>query len=211
MEERQASARLKRPSWKDPRLLLGILLVLVSIAGVVLLVGGASKTVPAYVATAPIAVGQKLTKESFSLVQIQLGDIQGKYYEPATPLPENAVAIRMIPQGELVPISSVGQSEMLDRKPVSVTVSEPLPPQVVVGSHVDVWVALPNDHNGFEEPTLMLPGVEVASVTDSQTSFASSKSTQLMVLVKDEQMPKFLGAVANKAKVSVVWNPGTIK
>ena len=38
------AARLKRPSWKDPRLLVGILLVLVSVAGVGFLVGRADRT-----------------------------------------------------------------------------------------------------------------------------------------------------------------------
>jgi hypothetical protein len=29
-----------------------------------------------------------------------------------------------------------------------------------------------------------------------------------MVLVEDKQMPALLGAQANEAKISVVWNPG---
>jgi hypothetical protein len=31
-----------------------------------------------------------------------------------------------------------------------------------------------------------------------------------MVLVPDDQMPNLLGAQANKAKISVVWNPGGV-
>jgi hypothetical protein len=30
----------------------------------------------------------------------------------------------------------------------------------------------------------------------------------VLVLVSDSQMPQLLGAQANKAKISVVWNPG---
>ena len=88
------------------------------------------------------------------------------------------------------------------------TVTDPLPKEVVVGTHVDVWVALPDERNGFREPELMLPGAEVAALNTASSGLGSAKSTQLMVLVTDGQMPKFLGAVANKAKVSVVWNPG---
>ena len=57
----------------------------------------------------------------------------------------------------------------------------------------------------------MLPGAEVAALNDASSGLGSGKSTQLMVLVTDLQMPKFLGAVANKAKVSVVWNPGAAR
>lgn len=208
MESRSEAARLRKPSWKDPRLLVGVLLVLASVAAVVALVGNANRSVQAYVARGAFAVGQSIDKDSFDLVDVHLGDIEGKYYGPGTELPSNAVAVRMVPKGELVPVSSIGGTDGLDRKPVPVTVSEALPKELSVGSHVDVWVALPDSRNGYKEPVLMLPGVEVASLDTSASGFGSSSSTSLMVLVTDAQMPKFLGAVANKAKVSVVWNPG---
>ncbi|MCQ9163043.1 MULTISPECIES: hypothetical protein [unclassified Arthrobacter] len=208
MDSQGRAPRLAKPSWKDPRLFVGILLVLASVAGVVALVGGADRTVPAFVAKDGLVVGQGITEDSFAVVRVRLGDLEGKYLDPGAELPGHPVAVRMVPKGELVPASSIGGTDALDRKTASVTVSEPLPKQVVAGSHVDVWVALPDDRNGYREPVLMLPGAEVAALTDASTTLGSAKTTQLMVLVTDVQMPKFLGAVANKAKVSVVWNPG---
>lgn len=208
METPGPAPRLSKPSWKDPRLLIGILLVLASVAGVVALVGNADKTVPMYAAKDAIVVGQKITPDSFTIVQVQLGDVDGKYLDPADDLDANAVAIRMVPKGELVSGSSIGQIDALDRKPAPITITEPLPKEVVVGAYVDVWVALPDDRNGFVEPVLMLPGAEVASLSSASGSLGASQNMALMVLVTDAQMPKFLGAVANKAKVSVVWNPG---
>ena len=84
---------------------------------------------------------------------------------------------------------------------------ETLPAQAVAGSRVDVWVALPDTRNGFAQPTLLLPGAEIAQVTPGSTALGSSRSTVVMVLVPDAQMPNLLGAQANKAKISVVWNP----
>ncbi|POH58436.1 hypothetical protein [Arthrobacter glacialis] len=208
LEAQGQAARLSKPSWKDPRLLIGILLVLASVAGVVALVGNAGKTVPVYAAKDALVVGQKITPESFNIVHVQLGDVGGKYLNPEVVLGENSVAVRMVPKGELVARSSIGQTDALDRKPAPVTVSEPLPKEVVVGSYVDVWVALPDERNGFQAPVLMLPGAEVAALNVASGSLGSGKYMQIMVLVSDAQMPKFLGAVANKAKVSVVWNPG---
>ena len=208
MDGQGQAPRLRKPSWKDPRLLIGILLVLASVAGVVALVGNAGKTVPMYVARDALVVGQKITVESFNLIDVQLGEASAKYLDPGDELAENAVAVRMVPKGEIVPRSSIGRTDALDRKPVSVTVDEPLPKEVLVGSHVDVWVSLPDERNGFKSPVLMLPGAEVAAVNAAASSLGSSKNMQVMVLATDAQMPKFLGAVANKAKVSVVWNPG---
>lgn len=210
LDAQGTAPRLTKPSWKDPRLLIGILMVLAAVAGVVALVGSAGKTVPVLVAKESLVVGQKVNADSFKVVQAQLGEADAKYLDPSDALEENAVVIRMVPKDELVPRSSIGHTDALDRKPASVTVDEPLPKEVVVGSHVDVWVSLPDERNGFKAPELMLPGAEVAAMNVAASSLGSGRNTQLMVLVTDEQMPKFLGAVANKAKVSVVWNPGAV-
>lgn len=208
MQQQRAAPRLSKPSWKDPRLLIGILLVLASVAGVVALVGSAGRTMPMYIAKDDLVVGQRITPDSFAIVQVQLGEVDSKYLKAHDALADNAVAVRMVPKGELVAQSSIGTTDALDRKPVSVTIDEPLPKEVLAGAYVDVWVALPDERNGFQVPVLMLPGAEVATLNVASSSFGSGKNTQLMVLVSDAQMPKILGAVANKAKISVVWNPG---
>ncbi|MBT2596783.1 SAF domain-containing protein [Arthrobacter sp. ISL-72] len=203
-----AGARLKKPSWKDPRLLLGFLLVLASVAGVVSLVGAADRTTEVYAAKGPIAVGEMLTAESVHRVKVRLGDVEPHYVTAEAGLPEGMVAVQRIGADELVPRGSLGKPDALNRKPVAITIDEALPEQAAAGSRVDVWVALPDSRNGFSEPKLLLPGAEIAEVTPGSTILGSSRSTVVLVLVTDEQMPKLLGAQANKAKISVVWNPG---
>lgn len=202
------TARLKKPSWKDPRLLIGILLVLASVAGVVALVGAADRTSEAYAAREPIAVGEKLTADKLYPVRVRLGDVAGHYLTPADGLADGLVAVQRIGKDQLLPRESVGAVDGLNRKPVAVTIEESLPAQAVAGSRVDVWIALPDARNGFSEPALLLPGAEIAEVTAGSAALGSSRSTVVMVLVPDAQMPKLLGAQANKAKISVVWNPG---
>jgi hypothetical protein len=70
-----------------------------------------------------------------------------------------------------------------------------------------VWVAVPDARNGYAEPQMILPGAEIAEIIPGSSTLGAAKSTVLMVLVADAQMPRLLGAQANKAKVSVVWNP----
>ncbi len=202
------AARLKKPSWKDPRLIIGILLVLASVAGVVALVGAADRTSEAYAAREPIAVGERLTADKLYPVRVRLGDVAGHYLTPADGLADGLVAVQRIGKDQLVPRESVGPVDGLNRKPVAVTIEESLPAQAVAGSRVDVWIALPDARNGFSEPALLLPGAEIAEVTAGSAALGSSRSTVVMVLVPDAQMPKLLGAQANEAKISVVWNPG---
>lgn len=200
--------RLKRPSWKDPRLLVGILLVLASVVGVISLVGAADQTTEAYAAREPIAVGETLTTDKLHRVKVRLGEVEQHYLTPETGLDAGLVAVQRIGKDQLLPRESVGQLDGLDRKPVAVTVEETLPAQAVAGSRVDVWVALPDTRNGFSEPSRLLSGAEIAQITPGSTALGSSRSTVVMVLVPDAQMPKLLGAQANKAKIAVVWNPG---
>jgi hypothetical protein len=201
-------ARLKKPSWKDPRLLVGILLVLASVAGVVSLVAAADQTTEAYAASGPIAVGEKLTTDKLHRVRVRLGDVEQYYLTPEADVATGLVAVQRIGKDQLVPRESLGQLDALNRKPVAVTIDEALPPQAVAGSRVDIWVAQPDTRNGFSEPTLLLKGAEIAQLTPGTTALGSQRSTVVMVLVPDGQMPKLLGAQANKAKISVVWNPG---
>ena len=207
-----AAARLKKPSWKDPRLLVGILLVLASVAGVIALVGAADRTVQVYAAREGIAVGQKLSRDDLAIVKVRLDDVESGYVTVESGLPEGKVAVQRIAKNQLLPRESLGDADALDRKPVAVTVEDSLPAQAVPGSRVDVWVSLPDAQNGFAEPRLLLPGAEIAQVTEGSSALGASRQTVVLVLVTDEQMPRLLGAQANKAKVAVVWNPaGTVK
>lgn len=201
-------ARLKRPSWKDPRLLVGVLLVLASVIGVISLVGSADKTTDVYAARDSIAVGEKLSQENVVLAKVRLGETEEHYLTVESGLPEGLVAVQRVGKNQLIPRDSLGKVDALDRKPVTVTIEESLPDQAVAGTRVDVWVALPDARNGFSEPKLLLPGAEIAQVTPGSTALGSSRNTEVMVLVADNQMPALLGAQANKAKISVVWNPG---
>ncbi|MGF6833863.1 hypothetical protein QF015_002038 [Paenarthrobacter sp. TE4293] len=202
-----AGARLRKPSWKDPRLLIGVLLVLVSIAGVIALVGSADRTTQAYTAREDIAVGQVVTVSDLSIVKVRLDDIEPGYVTVEGGLADGKVALQRVAKNQLVPQESLGNADSLNRKPVAITMEGELPAQAIAGARVDVWVALPGTTSAFDKPQLLLPGAEIAQVVPGSTGLGAMKTTQVLVLVTDEQMPMLLGAQANKANISVVWNP----
>jgi len=173
-----------------------------------LLVGSADRTTEVFAARDGIAVGERLTPDNVVRAKVRLGETEQQYITAESGLPEGVVAVQRIGKDQLVPRASLGSVDELDRKPVALTIGEALPAQAVAGARVDVWVAQPDARNGFSEPKLLLPGAEIAEVTSGSTALGSSKTTVLMVLVEDGQMPALLGAQANEAKISVVWNPG---
>ncbi|WP_258069719.1 SAF domain-containing protein [Arthrobacter sp. SX1312] len=200
--------RLRKPSWRDPRLLIGLLLVLTSTAGVIALLDSQNTTAQVYSAREDIAVGSKLTEEDLVAVPVRLGDSSGAYLPVAGGIPDGAVATRLVTQGELVPAAAIGSADALDRKPVGLTVEDPLPSGTAAGDRVDVWVSLRSDTNSYEEPRLLLEAAEVAELTVGESALGASSSTLVQVLVGDDAMPELLGALSNEARIAVVLNPG---
>lgn len=199
-------ARLTKPSWKDPRLLVGLLLVLASVAGVVALVDSAHRTVGAYAAKEDIAVGQSIDPSRLVRVDVRLGEAEGRYLT-AGRVPEGKVALQRVAKGDLVPASSLGEPRGVDRKPVSIRVSQPLPAEAEAGTRVDVWVAMPDGRNGFSEPKRLVTGAEIAHIETASSALGGSRETNVLVLVEDAKLAQVLGAQANSAKISLVWNP----
>ncbi|MHA7281674.1 SAF domain-containing protein [Arthrobacter sp. TMS2-4] len=200
--------RLRKPSWKDPRLLIGLLLVLASTAGVIALLESQNTTTQVYSAREDLPVGSKLTEEDLVAVPVRLGDASGAYLPVADGIPDGAVATRLVTRGELVPVTAVGRTDGLDRKPVGLTVEDPLPSGTAAGDRVDVWVSLRTDTNSYEEPRLLLEAAEVAELTVGESALGASSSTLVQVLVDDDAMPELLGALSNDARIAVVLNPG---
>ncbi len=199
--------RLKRPSWKDPRLLTGLLLVIASTVGVIALLDSQDTSTEVYSAREDIPVGSTLTQEDFVVVPVQLGDAGDAYLAVADGIPANTVSTRLVVRGELMPTSAIGSADELDRKPVGLSVADPLPSGTAAGDRVDVWVSLRTDRNTFEKPQLLMEAAEVAELTVGESALGSRSATLVQILVEDDAMPELLDAMSNDARIAVVLNP----
>ncbi|NJC22928.1 hypothetical protein BJ994_002004 [Arthrobacter pigmenti] len=200
--------RLRKPSWKDPRLLIGLLLVCVSIAGVIALVESVDSTTDVYAARDDLAVGAELTVEDFDVVPVRLGDVQGSYRLVSEGIPDNAVAQRLIRAGELLPASGIAAADEHDRKPVGLTIEDPLPAGTTTGDRVDVWVSPRGEGDDYGEPKLLLEGAEIFDYTEDDSALAASQSVRIFVLVDDKTLPALLDALSNESRIAVVVNAG---
>lgn len=188
--------------------MVGLLLMLASIAAVVAIVGSADQTTNVYAAEEPIAVGERVQEDDLKIVPVRLGDVQDEYFTVEGGVPQNVYAQRRVSGGELLARSALDKADALDRKPVGITVEESLPDGATVGSRVDLWVSRQTEDGGFAEPELLLPGAEISELSNTTSALGSATTTQLHVLVHGDQMPGLLRALSNEAKLAVVWNPG---
>ena len=201
--------RLRKPSWKDPRLLVGLLLVLASVAAVTAVVGNADQTTGVYAARAEIPVGTEIVPSDLTVVAVRLGDLQSAYLRVDQGVPEDVVATALLRAGELVPRAALGAADQLDRKPVGLTIDDPLPAGTTTGSRVDVWVSLEGEGGSWEPPTQLLEAAEISELTLSESALGGTAgSTLVHVLVGEEALPELLAALLNEARIAIVLNPG---
>ena len=80
------ASRLRAPSWRDARLLVGVLLVLVSTVAGAVVVARADDRVPVYAAKEQVAPGQRLTEADLVRVDVLLGDGAAAYLPADRPV-----------------------------------------------------------------------------------------------------------------------------
>ena len=119
------AARLRRPGWRDPRLLAGIAMVAASVLLGSWAVRTAQATVPVYVTRAALVPGDRVTAQDLAVVDVRLGTVEPRPLPACRPGGRGATAWRSGPSvaGELVPASAVGSAADLDLRPVSVTLT----------------------------------------------------------------------------------------
>lgn len=201
--------RLRRPSWRDPRLLVGLLLVLGATVAGGLLVAGADETVPVLSARETLVRGDVLAEADLRVVRVRLDDGVGSAYLPAgTPLEAGSVALRTVPAGELLPASAVGRSEELDSRPVALDWQGPRPDGLVRGAAVDLWVAPRQGTSDFGVPELLVGSADVFAVVDGDGGLGSQSDTQVQVMLEPDGVRSLLGALAAEDRIDLVLVPG---
>ena len=205
------AVRLRRPSWRDPRLLAGLVMVAASVSLGSWAVSSAQASTAVYAARGAMTPGESISSADLTVALVRLDPAQASHYlAVANGPPEGLVVLRTIAAGELVPRSAVGQAASLDVRPVPVTVADAPSAGVVEGALVDLW-ATPRDANGDAAglPALLAAGLEVAEVARPTGAFAVGGQTTIHVLVPERALPEVLGALATKGSVQVVLVPGT--
>ncbi len=202
------ATRLRRPGWRDPRLLVGIALVALSVALGSWVVTTAQRTVPVYVARDVVVPGAVLTSSALVVADVRLGDRVDGYLRADEPLPQDAVLLRTVGAGEIVPVAAVGSAADLDVRPIPVALSGPAPSGLVAGSRVDLWWTPAGEDAQAPAPSMLAEGLTVAELSAADGAFGGGGARTVHVLVPVDDLPDVLGALAGKGQVDVVPVPG---
>ena len=138
--------RLKRPTVKDWRFILGVLLVLVSITGVQLYVQANNSKTEYYTAKSEIRLGEKITEDKLARVEANIDSAKDKYFTRAEAAQMNGkIATQRIPAGNLISKESVGTETSPGRRLATVSIDRTAASALKAGERVDVWTSGPRN------------------------------------------------------------------
>ncbi|MGW9627046.1 SAF domain-containing protein [Microbacterium sp. NPDC055521] len=195
-------SRAHRPFFGDLRFLIGVALVLASIAGVWVLVSTSRQTAPVLQATRTVLPGETISSAELQVVEVGLGALSDSYLAPQS-LKPGAVAVRTLTAGELVPLAAVGDPDALRTTSVVIR-STAVPADVSAGAVVELWHAPPIDEGrAFEEPRILVADAVIARVAEEDGMLAGGR-IDVEVVVDRADVADVLAAITGEDAISIV-------
>lgn len=202
------ATRSRRPGWRNPRLLLGLVLVAGSVVLGARVVAAADDTVPVWVAARDLPTGALIETASLERRDVRFPDAEtaAAYLSAEQALPEGSRVDRPVDAGDLVPRGAVAEApeEPLVEVPLSVATDD-LPQTVRQGSVIDVWVT-PDPTSGTVRPgregraQRVLAEVEVVAVPGTSETLAPAQTRQVILGVpadRTDELASALGLLAD--------------
>ncbi|HYN65678.1 MAG TPA: hypothetical protein VES93_02240 [Ornithinibacter sp.] len=210
------ASRLRAPSWRDSRLLVGLLLVLVSTLVGSVVVARADDRVPVYAAKGMLAPGQRLTGADVVRVDVLLGDGAAGYLPADRPLATDTWSLRALRPGELIPLSGVGPGATVDVQQVALLVDATSAAALSAGSVVDVYVNRPTEGTTVGLPTYAGPERALADVSVVRVAAedgvlgGSAQTRAVHVMVPRDSVRDVVADVDLGARITLVPVPGGV-
>ena len=168
--------RLRPPSWFDLRLILGVLLVVGSVAGGSVIVSAADRSVQVWALTRDAAAGTVLSPEDVRPARVRLFD-SGPGYLATAVSPAGRAVVRALAAGELLPAAALGTT--VPGLVVNLPVRPENAPAVSRGQAVDVWAGTKDCG-----PRRVLASVAVQEVRTDDTGALTTGTGLLQVVLR---------------------------
>jgi Flp pilus assembly protein CpaB len=197
-----------RPAWRDPRLLVGVLLVCASVVVGARVLASADDTVPVLVASRPLAAGERLEAGDADSLRVRFADAEdADRYLPADAGVAGSVLLRPVGAGELVPRAALGPPGDAGQVAVPLPVDATrVPGAVRAGSVVDVWAG-PDEQAAAQGATgrtrRLLRGAPVLSV-DRPDGLGPGTVVQVVVGIPQDDADGVARAVAGLSGASLL-------
>lgn len=195
-------ARRARPAWFDLRLVIGLVLVAVSVAGVAWVVQQARITTPVLVAAGALVPGQQLTAADVVEVDANLGVGVDRYLTPGD-VDGGLVVTRAVGEGEFIASGATTAEDDGSRTRVVVASALEVPGDLAPGDAVELWAAPAEGGGAYGEPVIVVSEAALASIISDEGVMASG-GVSLELVIDRDAVADVLHHVAGGSAMSVV-------
>lgn len=192
--ERQASI-----GWRNRRVLLGVVLLLVATLSAALLLRAANHTAAVYVATRDLPAGSRVVAGDLRVVYAGLPASQRRaYLAPTSPSMLGRMTVASVAAGEFIARADLlapGASRSVALVDLPATAADAVGGALVPGDYVEV-LATATNAQGATTTTVLLSHVEIRSIGTSNSGFGSANQFDgVVVAVAPRVLPQVAQAV----------------
>jgi hypothetical protein len=203
------AAPRRRPVVIDVRLIIGLVLVVGSIAGVFGVVSAADTRVTVYAAASGLSPGDRVDDADFLVRHVSLDAGDDLYLRPDDLPADGLIAVAVVRAGELVPRSAVGSTAGEQSTSLVLQLNVRVGSAVVPGALVDVWSAAEASGDvaglgAFGPPIVLAADAVVVRIVDKEGIIAGSEGDSVEVLVPRVRIARLLQAIANQDALAIV-------
>jgi hypothetical protein len=190
--------------WLDTRFLIGILLVVGSVAGVYTVVSAADSSVQVYAARDSLTQGDVITSDEVLSSSVRVDGASTLYLLEGDIPADGLVVTKPVAAGELIPASAVGSAAGLRFGAVVVSVTGQLPASVGPGSLVDLWASRLDEESNFGPPSVLVSSATVVRIVEEEGFVVGDSGTTVELLVPRTKIARLLEAIAVGDALSLV-------
>jgi len=199
----------------DPRLVIGICLVVVSVAGVLAVVSTADRRVAVYAAAETLAPGDRVDAADLRVRQVALDDAEGLYLPDGALPSAGLVATAVVRAGELVPVSALGTRDGGEATTIVLPLAGRVSASVEPGALVDVWASTGSagrdavdpatgEAAAYAPPAVLSADAVVTRVLRPEGIVSAADGEAVEVLVPRSRIARLLQAIADGDALAVV-------
>ncbi|MDO5672194.1 MAG: hypothetical protein Q4G30_04960 [Actinomycetaceae bacterium] len=193
-----------KTAWKDPRVIIGVILMVLAVVLGVMTVNAFNQTENYYTAGTDLLPGTQLQAQSLRIAEIAPGMVSENYLRQGD-IPQDAVVLRTVKTGELIPVQALGTHDPGLRTMV-VDLGSELPAHVGVGDAIELWQIDKNLNPTQEglQPISLTKDAIVAALPSAPSGFGNTTKTRTEILVPVSDIPSVLSAIGAGTSIIAV-------
>ncbi|GAB3578670.1 hypothetical protein [Calidifontibacter terrae] len=204
--------RMRRPSWRDGRLVAGVIMVLVAMLAGALTLAHFDDSVQVVRAKHVLLPGDTVGVNDVEVVKVRLDTGRQAYFVGAAR--PGGTVLREVRAGELLPRSAVGSVASVGVRSIALPVGGSGAAALVRGSVVDVWIAAKTPGStatdDFRPPSREVERAMVQRVPGDRSGLSvSAGGDQVSVLVPESKVASLIAAMNGGSRITLVPAAGS--